>query len=116
MTPERANFRPLDNSSTTRLSYDLEMNHYMRAFNSAQRATATIGSSFGFVGMLISLVLMLIIWVFAIVINILSWLWNYISNTDTPNKVKEGEFNPNKYPHTPNYLGAPDEKYFNSWG
>lgn len=75
---QRQNYqwRPNDNSSTTRLRYDLEAEHWLRSIKSASNKTSSAISSFGTIGLLIGLVINLII----IIVLILSQLFNWILN------------------------------------
>lgn len=114
MIPNRADFRPLDNSSTTRMAYDLEANHWLRALNSAQGTTTSIGSSFGFIGALISLLVIVIIWALTLVVYIVSGIWNFITNTDKPKSGSMGLYTGDK-PHRAIFADEPKEKYFHSW-
>lgn len=57
---ERQNYvwRPNDNSSTIRLRYDLEAEHWVRAVNSAQEKAKpmNVGAAFGTIGLVIQLI------------------------------------------------------------
>ncbi len=62
---ERQNYqwRPNDNSSTTRLRYDLEAEHWYKSFKSAERKhkPSSIGSDLGVIGIFFQLVFSLLI-------------------------------------------------------
>lgn len=69
-------WRPNDTSSTTRLRYDLEAEHWARAFKSAQlkQQTSSYGESASIVGMLISLIASVIVLVVMGIVDFIKWL------------------------------------------
>lgn len=75
---ERQNFswRPNDNSSTTITRYELEAEHWHKAFKSAQMKDkkVSIGETFGVIGLFISLVFSLLTLVVLSVITFIKWL------------------------------------------
>ncbi|SDB30169.1 hypothetical protein SAMN03097699_0593 [Flavobacteriaceae bacterium MAR_2010_188] len=70
------NWRENDESSLTLLKYDLEADHWVRAFKSAERkhATAPIGETIGVIGLVLSLVFNLIV----LIVLLLNKLINYL--------------------------------------
>lgn len=60
---EKYIWRPNDESVTTRLKYDLEVDHFYRSFKSAERkhTSTPISETFGTIGLVIGLILNLIL-------------------------------------------------------
>ena len=78
-TQDRNNFqwRPNDNSSQTRIRYDLEMNHWLKSLqSSSMKSTTSIGEVSMIVGLIISLFLNIIFFVLIIISDILVWVRN----------------------------------------
>ena len=75
---ERQNYvwRPNDNSSTTRLRYDLETQHWLKAFKNAQinQSGTSIPSSFGFITLVLSLVFSTVFLIVLLLVKFLKWL------------------------------------------
>lgn len=75
---ERDNYqwRPNDNSSTTRMRYDLEAEHWTRAIKSSQRKQQSVsfGESLSVIGMVISLVVGLIVLLVMGLIDLIKWV------------------------------------------
>jgi hypothetical protein len=76
---ERQNYqwRPNDNSSTTRLRYDLEAEHWLKSFKAAERKhkpSVPIGTDFGVIGMVLQLVFSLLMLVVLSLIQGVKWL------------------------------------------
>ena len=75
---ERQEFlhRPNDESVTTRLRYDLEVDHFYRSFKSAEikHKKASISETLGVIGLVISLVGSLIILVLLGLKELINWL------------------------------------------
>lgn len=75
---ERQNYlwRPNDNSSTTRLRYDLEVEHFYKSFKSVEskHKPSSIGTDFGVIGLFISLVFSLLTLVVLGLIQLIKWL------------------------------------------
>ena len=71
-------WRPNDNSSSTRLKYDLEAEHMVRAYKSAYRnqQTVSIGESISIVGMVLTLVASLVILVVLGIVDFIKWIWS----------------------------------------
>jgi hypothetical protein len=69
-------WRPNDNSVQTKLRYDLEAEHWTRAFKSAQinSKTSSAGEVFGVVGLCISLVSSLVVLIVLSIIDVIKWL------------------------------------------
>ena len=69
-------WRPNDNSSSTRLKYDLEAEHWTRAFKSAQinNKTTSAGEAFGVVGLCISLIFSLVVLIVISIVDVIKWL------------------------------------------
>jgi len=73
----RDNFawRPNDNSATTLLRYDLEAAHWVRSFKSATiNNSATLPEVLGFLGLLISFVLLSIFFVTLLIIKLVNFI------------------------------------------
>jgi len=69
-------WRPNDNSSTTRMRYDLEAEHWTRAFKSAEmkhRAVSPIEST-EVIGILLKLVISLLVLVVLCLLDFFKWL------------------------------------------
>jgi len=73
---QRQNYmwRPNDYSSTTRLRYDMEVNHWLESIKSAQAKTQRSTSSLPFIGLLLGLVINLI----SVVVLSLTYLFQWI--------------------------------------
>lgn len=111
METNKMGFRPIDNSSKTILSYDLEAAHWVRALNSAQNSTANTISFFqlfGIIGNIINIFVILI----SIVIMLLIKLYGFLFSDK---KISDDEFDAYKYPHTPKYLEEPNEDFYKKW-
>lgn len=76
-------WRPNDNSATTRVRYDLEAEHWLRSFKSAERSqrTTSFSSDLSAIGLFIGLFFNLISIIFMIVIKVLKWIFNISSNS-----------------------------------
>ena len=74
-------WRPNDNSVTTRTRYDLEAEHWTRAFKSAEmkHRTSSIQSDLSVIGMFFSLLFSLLILVVLVLKDCFKWL-GYIIN------------------------------------
>lgn len=75
---ERENYqwRPNDNSVTTRLRYDLEAEHWTRAFKSAQLNSKTLsfGDSVSVIGTILKLVIGIVVLAVMLVIDLIKWI------------------------------------------
>lgn len=70
-------WRPNDNSVTTNLRYDLEMNHWLKSLNtSSVKSTFQFSSSFVVIGMIISLFLNLIFFILICLSDVIVWIVN----------------------------------------
>ena len=69
-------WRPNDSSSTTRLRYDLEAEHFYRSFKSAERKhkPSSISADLGVIGLFISLVFSLLTLVVLSLVQLVKWL------------------------------------------
>jgi hypothetical protein len=69
-------WRPNDNSVTTRTRYDLEAEHWVRAFKSAERKhrPSSIKADLNVIGLLIQLVFSLLLLIVLSVIEFFKWL------------------------------------------
>lgn len=88
---ERQKFlwRPNDNSSTTLTRYDLEAEHWVRAFKSAEMKSkpADLGAIFGVIGMVISLIIN-IIWIIGYLLrSFIIWAFD-LNNKKSHKKVE----------------------------
>ncbi|WP_242094323.1 hypothetical protein [Aestuariivivens sediminicola] len=79
---ERQDFlwRPNDNSSTTRLRYDLEAEHWYRSFKSAEmkHQSVSFNQSISVITLLMNLVLSFMILIVLLLIDVFKWVrsWN----------------------------------------
>jgi hypothetical protein len=75
---ERQNYkwRPNDNSSTTRLRYDLEAEHWYKSFKSAElkHKPTSISASFGVIGLFIQLTFTLLTLLVLGLIQLVKWV------------------------------------------
>ncbi|PTM08228.1 MAG: hypothetical protein DA407_08590 [Bacteroidetes bacterium] len=76
---ERQNYqwRPNDESSTTRMRYDLEADHWYRSFKEAaerKHKPTSIGSDFGVIGILFSLAFSLVTLLVLLIIDFIKWV------------------------------------------
>lgn len=75
---DRQNYlwRPNDNSSTTRTRYDLEAEHWHKSFKSAElkNRTTSLGDSFSFIGLVVSLMFSLIALIVVCIIDFIKWV------------------------------------------
>lgn len=69
-------WRPNDNSSTTRIRYDLEAEHWYKSFKSAERKhkPSSINKDLGVIGLFISLVFSLLTLVVLGLIQLVKWV------------------------------------------
>jgi hypothetical protein len=69
-------WRPNDNSSTTRLRYDLEAEHWYKSFKSAElkNKPSSISADLGVIGIFISLVFSLLTLVVLCLIQLVKWV------------------------------------------
>ena len=69
-------WRPNDNSSTTRLRYDLEAEHWYKSFKSAERKhkTSSIREDLSVIGIVLQLVFSLLWIVFLLIKKTFYWL------------------------------------------
>ena len=78
MATDRDNYqwRPNDNSSTTRLRYDLEAEHWVRSFKSAQmkQQSVSVGEFFSVIGMVISLIASIMMLIVVLLVDLYKWL------------------------------------------
>jgi hypothetical protein len=112
MESNKMNFRPIDNSSKTILSYDLEAAHWIRALNSAQNSTANTISFFelfGIIGNIINIFVILV----SILIMLLIKAYGYLFSDKKI--TSDDDFNEHQYPHTPKYLEKPTEDFYRKW-
>lgn len=70
------NWRPNDNSSTTRLRYDLEAEHWFLAYQGAKRkhTRASFQETAGVIGLVLSLIFNLIWLMGLIVVKFFKWV------------------------------------------
>ncbi len=70
------NWRPNDESVTTRTRYDLEVDHWYRSFKSAElrHKPSSIKSDLGVIGLLVSLAFSLVTLVVALLIDFVRWV------------------------------------------
>jgi hypothetical protein len=77
---ERQNYmwRPNDNSSTTKLRYDLEAEHWYTAFKNAESKNKPTdwGATFGIIGMVITLVFNIIWMLLYGLKKLITWIFN----------------------------------------
>ena len=80
---ERQNYawRPNDNSSTTRLRYDLEMNHWLKSFKSAESAGGTgvsgnWGATFAVIGLIFNFIVIAIWFILVMLSDLIVWIIN----------------------------------------
>ena len=71
-------WRENDESSSTLTKYDLEADHWVRAFKSAERkhTTAPISETFGTIGLVLSLILNLVLLLVLTIKSILNYFKN----------------------------------------
>ncbi|NNL15910.1 MAG: hypothetical protein HKO81_04630 [Flavobacteriaceae bacterium] len=69
-------WRPNDSSSTTRLRYDLEAEHWYRSFKNAERKykPTSISQDLGVIGLFISLISSLIVLIILSLVQFIKWL------------------------------------------
>lgn len=72
----REGFKPNDYSSTNRLRYDLEVEHYMRSIRSSEISNSTVsfGEATGTIGAILTLLISLIVLVITSVIELVKWI------------------------------------------
>lgn len=73
---ENYKWRPNDNSSSTRLKYDLEAEHWTRAFKSAQmkQQPVSFGESLSVINMVVKLIASLVLLVVLGIIDFVKWV------------------------------------------
>lgn len=103
MQPDRLPFRPLDNSSTTRMGYNLEVQHWLTSVKSAQASTTSGLSAFGIIGFFIAITVQLILMAIVAILMLVEWVTK-------PNETKTKEFS-----HTPKYFKEPDNEFTKNW-
>ena len=97
-------FRPLDNSISTQMGYNLEATHWSRAFKLAQ-ANARAGlSSMGIIGLFLSIFINLFLIILTLITMFIEWLLK-----PSPAPIKS------KSTHIPKYFQVTDEDLKNVW-
>jgi hypothetical protein len=84
-TQNRDNFqwRPNDNSVTTNLRYDLEMNHWLKSFKSSTvSSTFKFSSSFIVIGLIFSLSINLIFFILICLSDFIVWVVDKIKKRE----------------------------------
>lgn len=104
MTPDRLPFRELDNSSTTRMGYNLEVQHWLTSAKSAQASSTSGLSALGIVGFFISIAVHIIMILIVLFLMLLEW----VVRPNEP-KVKPEDV------HKPKYFGEPDKALKEPW-
>lgn len=78
MPTQRQNYkwRPNDESSTTRMRYDLEASHWYRSFKNAEREhkPSSISADLGVIGLFLSLISSLIVLIILSLVQFIKWL------------------------------------------
>jgi len=85
MSTQNNNFqwRPNDNSVTTNLRYDLEMNHWLKSFKSSTvSSTFKFSSSFVVIGLIFSLAINLIFFILICLSDFIVWLVDRVKKRD----------------------------------
>ena len=85
MSTQNNNFlwRPNDNSVTTNLRYDLEMNHWLKSFKSSTvSSTFKFSSSFVVIGLIFSLAINLIFFILICLSDFIVWLVDRVIKRD----------------------------------
>ena len=85
---ERQNFqwRPNDNSATTRVKYDLEAEHWLRSFKSAEisQKSGSFASDLAGIGLVFGLVINLFNIVIILITMFLKWVFKIASTKQKP--------------------------------
>lgn len=106
MTPDRLPFRPLDNSSPTRLGYNIEVQQWLTSIKSAQASTTSGLSALGLIGFFIGIFVNIVLILIMLILMFFEWILK-------PKTDKDSEFT--KYPHKSKYFDAPDDNLRNSF-
>jgi hypothetical protein len=91
------NWRPNDNSSPTRLRYDLEMNHWLKSLNSSSTGSlngvsGNWGITFAVIGLILHFIVVAIWLVLVLISDLIVWIVNQF-NTPKP-KPKSDDWKP----------------------
>ena len=97
-------FRPLDNSTSTQMGYDLEMAHWSRALKSAQAGTGSGLSSFGVIGLFLSIFISLFFIILTLHAMLIEWILK-----PTPKPIES------KSTHVPKHFKEKDDDLKNAW-
>ncbi|MBD0833763.1 hypothetical protein [Aestuariibaculum sediminum] len=75
-------WRPNDNSVSTQLKYELEAQHWHRAFKHADQKNKpiTIGQDLKVIGLIFTLIVSILTWVVLLFIEVFRWLRSYKSH------------------------------------
>ena len=77
-------WRPNDNSSTTRLRYDLEAEHWYKSFKSAElkHKSSSFSKDLGVIGLFVSLVFSLLTLVVLLLIDFFKWVTKIVKEAN----------------------------------
>lgn len=103
MIQEKLPFRALDNSTSTRMGYNLEVQHWLTSVKSAQASTSSGFSALGIIGFFLSIAVHIVLILIVLTLMFLEWAM-IPSNVETV-----------KNTHKPKYLGVPDEDPKKGW-
>lgn len=69
-------FRPRDYSSSTRIKYQTEADHWIKSIKSAEIAnrTTSLGESFSFVGIVLSLIASIVVLIVVCIVDFIKFL------------------------------------------
>lgn len=97
-------FRPLDNSTSTQMGYDLEVAHWGRALKSAQASAGSGLSSLGVIGLFLSIFISLLFIILTLLAMLIEWILK-----PTPKPVES------KSTHIPKYFRETNDDLRNAW-
>lgn len=99
-------FRPLDNSMSTQMRYDLEAEKWASAMRSAQTKTASSAETLGLIGAIIGLIVSLIIFIIVLLIEFTRFIGRIVGGKS--NRVKYQNTKTNSY-------DVPDSEFEKGW-
>lgn len=101
MSNKRDNFqwRPNDNSSVTRIRYDLEVNQWLKSIGkSSVNSKSNMGHDFAFIGLIFSTMFFLILFIITCLSDFISWIISGIRKNKKEKYIKQELKKPRKFP------------------
>lgn len=101
MSQKRDNYqwRPNDNSSVTRIRYDLEVNQWLKSLNKSNlKSQSNMGRDFAVIGLIFSTIFYLILFIIICISDFISWIIRINSKKKEDKYIEEVLNSPPKHP------------------